>query len=365
MSLALGEIERLAGRTIIAGFEGTQLPSEIKRALAQGSLGGIILFKRNIKQILEFVEIIKEINSISSPEWRPIICIDQEGGRVVRLKAPLTVLPAARKLGDFNDPELTEAAGKLVGLELGALGITLNFAPVLDVDTATGHGGVIGDRCYGQTPVQVVTHGLAFARGLKRSAVVPCAKHFPGHGDAGLDSHVTLPEVAHDATRLRSIEIAPFAEWVTADMGPIMTAHVMFPSLDAENPATCSRPILTDLLRHDLGFKGVIFSDDMEMGAVSAIGDPGSIAIQSIRAGVDGLLVCRRLDIQSAICEALSRAARDDPAFANRLHISAHRIGACHLKAPDRAGPGPEWVGSDAHRAMQTALLKRLDGKPL
>ena len=200
-----------------------------------------------------------------------ITAVDQEGGRVVRLRNPLTALPPARRFGELDDPELTERAGALVGMELCAQGFTVNFAPVLDVDTYPS-SPVIGDRAFGATPAAVIRHAIPFARGLRRGGVVPCAKHFPGHGGAALDSHLTLPRVPHPRKRLDQVEIAPFATWCREAMGPVMSAHVVYPGLDPKRPATLSGAIIDGILRRDLGFEGVVFSDDLEMGAIEALG---------------------------------------------------------------------------------------------
>jgi beta-N-acetylhexosaminidase len=275
----------------------------------------------------------------------------------VRIKDPLTPLPAARKFGQIDDPKLTETAGRLVGKGLRALGFTLNLAPVLDVDTRSD-SQVIGDRSYGETARQVLRHGLSFARGLKDGGIIPCAKHFPGHGDAAVDSHFSLPRVEHSRERLESVEMEPFAAWARTGLGPIMTAHIIFPALDPDLPATMSKTILQGTLRRQFGFKGAILSDDLEMGAISDMEGPAAAAVKAIRAGVDGLLVCRKREAFEAVHQALAREAVQDPAFAQMLAHGWEKLAP--LGHPPGANVQPSWFGSDERRTLEDMVLPKL-----
>ncbi len=286
-----------------------------------------------------------------------MFCVDQEGGRVVRLRAPLTALPPARRLGETDDESLTEAAGRLVGLELASVGFNLDFAPVLDVDTHP-NSPVIGDRSFGRTTGPVLKHGIAFGAGLSKAGVSPCAKHFPGHGDAALDSHLKLPMVAHDRERLDEVELLPFTKWVASGLGPIMTAHVVYPALDPDNPATLSMPIVNGVLRQSMGFGGVVFTDDLEMGAITDYGGTAPAAVRSVRASVDGLLVCRQADLQEEVLERLTREAENDEDFEAMLKASAARIDTLCNKWNKTATFG--WLGSSAHERLRSEVLSRL-----
>lgn len=316
-----------------------------------------MLFKRNLEGPAQAAALIDEARSAAPSGAEPIVAVDQEGGRVARLKEPLVILPPARAVAALGDPELTRSAGRLVGIELAALGFTLDFAPVLDIDTNPA-SPVIGDRAFGGDPETVIRHGLAFARGLREGGVLPCGKHFPGHGDAAIDSHVGLPRVGLPAERLRVVEMAPFAAYAAERLGPIMTAHVVYPALDPDEPATASRAILTDELRGRLGFEGALITDDLEMGAVSRVGGPPAAAVRAIRAGADGLLVCRDREVREAVVEAVEREARDDAAFCARLAEAASRVGA--LERPRARAHGPEWLGSAEHAALRDAIARRL-----
>jgi beta-N-acetylhexosaminidase len=353
----LKNLQKLAGRVIIAGFDGTSLPADLASLVSGGALGGIVLFKRNIESVAQVAALIDEARSAAPRGSEPIVAVDQEGGRVARLKEPLAVLPSARSIAASGDPDLTRSVGRLVGLELNALGFTLDFAPVLDVDTNPA-SPVIGDRAFGACADIVIRHGLAFARGLREGGVLPCGKHFPGHGEAAVDSHLALPRVELEAERLREIEMAPFAAFAEARLGPIMTAHVVYPALDPDAPATASRAILTGELRGRLGFGGAVLTDDLEMGAVAQIGGPPAAAVRALRAGADGLLVCRSREVRDAVVEAIAREAALDAAFCGRLEEAALRIDA--LKVARERTHGPDWVGSAEHASMRDETMRRL-----
>src|SRR5690606_34075683 len=231
----------------------------------QGALGGVILFKRNLGTLEEIAELVAAIQDAYPSGVAPLVSIDQEGGRVARLGAPVVKLPPMRALGERDDADLTRRAARVLGAQLLALGIGVDFAPVLDVDTNPANP-VIGDRSFGRDPETVIRHALAFAEGLREAGVIACGKHFPGHGDTDLDSHLALPRIAHDRARLDRVELAPFRA-ARGKVPTIMTAHVVFDAIDPSVPATLSRAVIEGVLRGELGYDGVIVSDDLEMKA--------------------------------------------------------------------------------------------------
>jgi beta-N-acetylhexosaminidase len=274
------------------------------------------------------------------------------------VREPLNVLPPAETFGKIDNEQLTYDAGLLTGKELSALGFTLNFAPVMDVNT-NPDSPVIGDRSYGSDVNTVIKHSMAFAKGLVEGGVFPCAKHFPGHGDAAVDSHKGLPFVSHNIKRLEEIELAPFKHWAQNSAWPIMTAHVIYPALDKTKPATMSSKILTDILRSEFSFNGVIFSDDLEMGAIANETGEVSSALLSLEAGADALLVCSNLDLRSEIIESIAYKAKTNPTFYNRLKASANRVSnLSNLK--DRNVPF-SFIGSDTHQQQKDNLLKQIN----
>jgi beta-N-acetylhexosaminidase len=312
-----------AGQVLVVGYEGSQPPSELRERAQAGALGGFILFKRNLGNVAEVARLTAGVRAFFPPGLPPWIAIDQEGGRVARLGSPVVRLPAARVLGDLDDPGLTLEAGAVLGQQLAWLGINLDFAPVLDVATNPANP-VIGDRSYADHAARVIRHARAFAAGLAQASVTACGKHFPGHGDTQQDSHLTLPRLTHDQARLRQVELAPFAA-LAAELPCIMTAHVVFDAWDPGVPATLSPRVVTGLLREELGFGGLVFSDDMEMKAIAGEYGMDEAACRAIAAGCDVLLVCSKLDYIERAHAGLVQRAERDAAFAARLEQAAQR----------------------------------------
>jgi beta-N-acetylhexosaminidase len=325
------EIERWAGQLIVGGFPGPSIPHEFRTLLERGTVGGAILFKRNVGAIEDTAALIEELRACSAPApvW---IGIDQEGGRVQRLGAPFPQLPPMRALGALaagrpaaDGERIIEAAGAVVGEGLALLGVQQDFAPVLDVDTNPANP-VIGDRAFARDPSTVARLGAAFVRGLQGRGVAACGKHFPGHGDTHQDSHHALPSLQHGLERLRAIELPPFRAAIEAGVAGVMSAHVLFPALDPEHPATLSERVLEPLLRTELGFAGVIVSDDLEMRAITDHYRIEESVVRAVRAGCDQLLICHRIDLQEAAHRALVHAAESGALAPERLQQAASRI---------------------------------------
>ncbi|MBX7190523.1 MAG: beta-N-acetylhexosaminidase [Sandaracinaceae bacterium] len=349
-------IDALAGRVLCVGFPGTSLPAALAARLREDALGGVILFKRNLGALDEVAALIESVQG-ASPSRTPLVAIDQEGGRVARLGSPLVKLPPMRRLGERGDAALTERCGAVLGAQLAACGINVDFAPVLDVDTNPDNP-VIGDRSFGRDAETVITHALAFARGLSSAGVASCGKHFPGHGDTDLDSHLALPRIAHDRARLDRVELAPFRA-ARGVVPSIMTAHVVFDALDREVPATLSRRVITGLLREELGYDGVIVSDDLEMKAVFDRWGVAESAVRAIEAGCDLLLVCSRLELVDEAASALVARAREDEAFAARLADAAARVDAMRARFPAKTLRGAallERITSAGSAALEAEL---------
>jgi beta-N-acetylhexosaminidase len=296
------------------GFNGTTPSPEVLELVRRG-VHGVVIFARNVESAEQVAELVAALKRAAG---RPLlVAIDQEGGRVARLRAPhgFTELPPMRALGLLGDPGVARAAGALLGRELRAVGVDQDYAPVVDVDTNPANP-VIGDRSFSRDPARVAALGVALAEGLQSAGVAACAKHFPGHGDTSQDSHKDLPRLPHARERLDEVELLPFRALARAGVASVMTAHVVFEPLDPVRPATLS-PAVMRLLREEVGFQGCAISDDLEMGAVwehfpfeEAV--PGTVA-----AGVDALLICRTpahqhraIDLLRAAVEAgtLSRA---------------------------------------------------------
>lgn len=350
----MNALRSACGALIIGGFSGTSLPPSFARALAAGERAGAILFARNLlgrpdptkaggrasgdEMLRGLAALVTEIADATRDVAPPLVGIDQEGGRVARLGPPLLVLPPMRALAALL-PDEVRLVARAQGRELAALGITMNFAPVLDVDSNPANP-VIGDRAFGSDPQAVATLGLAFAAGLREGGVLPCGKHFPGHGDTALDSHLALPRVSADRARLDAVELAPFAASARAGLEAWMTAHVVFDALDAERPATLSRTVLQDVARDQLGFAGALLSDDLEMRAVSEGATPGELACASVAAGCDVLLICSSEEAQDQAFASLVHAAESSAVFRARVEEAAGRSAA--LRQTRRRPVSPE-----------------------
>jgi beta-N-acetylhexosaminidase len=293
------------GQLLFAGFEGTEVPRELAELLAQGRIGGVILFARNIEGPAQVARLTAALHAAASADAPVLLAIDQEGGRVQRLRAPWTEWPPMRWLGERDDLAATTAVATALARELGDLGIGLDFAPVVDVDT-NPQNPVIGDRSFSRDPARVARHAAAFISAMQAAGVAACAKHFPGHGDTQSDSHLELPRLDHDLDRLREVELPPFRAAIAAGVASVMTAHVLFPRLDRARPATLA-PDVMNLLRGELGYDGVVFGDDLEMKAVADHFAPEPLVRGCLEAGCDALLVCRRMDLVREVLRLLER----------------------------------------------------------
>lgn len=333
----MNELDRMAGRVLVCGFDGLEAPTAIRRWFSHGALGGIILFRRNIHDPERAAALVESCLADADADLPHLVCVDQEGGRVARFGEPVLRLPPMRKLASAGDPELTRNAAEVLAKQLRAIGVTLNFAPVLDVDT-NPLNPIIGDRSFGNAPDAVVEQALAFAAGLHDGGVLACGKHFPGHGDTDLDSHLALPRLRHDRARLDEVELAPFRA-AAKRLPSLMTAHVVFEALDPDVPATMSEPAITGLLRGELKFDGAIFSDDLEMKAVTDSYSIEEAGVRAIEAGCDLLLVCSDLDAAMRLREALVSRAHESEPFRIRLRDACARADALRRRLLDLPPP--------------------------
>lgn len=330
------DLHRLAASVVIVGLEGLRPDPRARELIAQG-ISGVILFKRNVDDPRDVAELCSELKREAGRPF--LLCVDQEGGRVARLRGvPFTEVPAMRAVGERREEALAFDVGRLLAREVRAAGFDVDFAPVLDVDTNPANP-VIGDRSLAREAHHVARLGVALAKGLESEGVASCGKHFPGHGDTAQDSHLTLPRLPHGMERLRAIELVPFMAYARAGLASIMTAHVVFEALDPDIPATFSARALTELLRGEMGFGGVLVSDDLEMSAIADRFGTAEAAVRAVGAGVDLLLVCHRPDRQQAAIDALAKEAATSPAFRQRLEQAAGRV--ADLRARFAAPPRP------------------------
>jgi beta-N-acetylhexosaminidase len=352
----------------MAGFEGKSVPSFLAGWLRDGTAGGVVLFSRNLEGPRQVKDLCREIRSAAGKgRPAPLIAIDQEGGRVTRLKDPrFTRFPPARSYSLFccHAERAAEAAGAVLAEELSAVGIDVNFAPVLDVDS-NPRNSVIGDRALGSEPETVARLGIAFFRGSLSRGVLPVGKHFPGHGGTDADSHEELPVVRRARKSLLAREVFPFAEAVRAGIPALMTAHVLYTALDRETPATLSRRIVTGLLREKLSFRGVVFSDALEMKAISRNYGAGQAAVMALSAGCDAVLVCRGENEQAEAAESLAREWRDSAGFRKITAAANRRVARFRgmLPVPGERRASLRSVGAKGHRALAELLSERWESR--
>ncbi len=318
------KIKHKVGQLFMIGFQGPRLSPEIIQLIKEYNVGGVILFRRNVQDPSQLYDLCQELQSLSNTHPL-LIAVDHEGGRVCRLPLPFTQFPTSLSLGNLRSYSLTYAMAEVMAKELKAVGINMNMAPVLDVNT-NPKNPVIGDRSFGENSTVVSSLGLAIIVGLQDQGVIPCGKHFPGHGDTSLDSHERLPTVHHSLKRLQEIDLKPFSHAISNRLRAIMTAHVLYPALDPKYPATLSKKISHTLLRHTMGFEGLVVSDDLEMGAITHQWGMGQASVRAISAGVDLLLICHDHKRQVDGMEAVIQAVQSGKIPQSRLEASLNRV---------------------------------------
>ena len=288
---------------IVSGFEGTCLNSRTEKLINEQGIGGLILFERNYHNPKQLKNLIDDLQSLTAQNSPPLfISVDQEGGRVARLKEPFTQFPPMCCLGEANSDDLAYRFGIAMGKEMKAVGINMDYAPVLDVHS-NPENPIIGNRAISSNPEVVARLGCKIIQGFKDAGTFPVGKHFPGHGDTSQDSHLTLPRVERSKESLEKMELVPFAQAFQEGLEVIMTAHVVYPAWDENFAATFSKYILNDMLRKKMTFQGLVMSDDLEMRAVTQT--PEELPSLAINAGVDLFLICHDLDKVTRLQDAM------------------------------------------------------------
>ncbi len=320
-----GELPELAATVLQPGFVGTTAPDWVRRWLGEG-LGGVALFARNVESPAQVAALTAQLRA-ERPDV--IVAIDEEAGDVTRFESRHgSSRPGNLALGAIDDPQLTEAVARDLGTDLANAGITLDYAPDTDVNSNPDNP-VIGVRAFGAEAALVARHSAAFVRGLQEAGVAACAKHFPGHGDTSVDSHHAVPVIDRSRAELEECELRPFRAAVAAGVQAVMTGHLLVPAYDRELPATLSRAILTDLLRTELGFRGLIVTDGIEMQAVRRKYGLAGASVRALAAGVDAICVGGdHADEQTAtqLRDAIVAAVRSGELPEERLRDAAARV---------------------------------------
>jgi beta-N-acetylhexosaminidase len=348
------DIRRYAGDLILCGFAGTVLDSELKDFLKQVQPAGLVLFARNVESPAAAGQLCAELKSHRAANPL-LLAVDQEGGRVARLGPPLTTWPPMRALGACGAPELAHQVGAALATELRALHIDVNFAPVLDVHTNPDNP-IIGNRAISEDPQAAGPLAAAFIHGMQQQGVAACGKHFPGHGDTDLDSHLALPRLDHGLARLRQVEWPPFAAAIGAAVSSIMTAHLMVPQLDAYLPATLSPRILKTYLKKELGFSGIVVGDDTEMKALADHYTPQQIARLGLEAGLDVFLPCHGYGHTIDIYEGIVMAAENNADIQIALGLAGERVRSWRRTWYRAPAASTASLGWETHRQLAGRL---------
>lgn len=362
--MSVKDFRRHAGQLAIAGFAGHSIPPDLRLLAREFDLGGIILFARNVESPEQVADVARQAQELAQelPLW---VSVDQEGGRVARLKAPFTVWPPMATLGRSGDARLVERFGRALAAELKAVGISMDYTPVLDILTNRDNP-VIGDRALADKAEDVARLGTVLIRTLQAEGIAACGKHFPGHGDTSVDSHFELPLIEHPPDRIERVELVPFKAAIEADVAAIMTAHILIPALDPERPATLSPAIVTGILRERLGYRGLVLSDDLEMKAIANRYGISEATVAAVGAGCDAVLMCgAEQDKQVAALEAVIHAVEAGTLPLKRVEdaLARHRRVKERFLAPPRpkvlAGAALRQVlGRDEHQAVADDMAR-------
>ncbi len=339
-TLELSELNTMIGSLFTVGIASTEPDRNALSLIREHKVGGVILFARNIENPLQVASLCRSLQeeAIAATETPLFLAIDQEGGRVARLKEPFTLHPGASEIARSPDP-LEQAArfASITATEMSLVGLNMNMAPVLDVPSGEPERHLSG-RTFGSKPEMVASLGMKVVEELQSRKILAVAKHFPGLGKANLDPHHMLPIIDSPGSEIEDRDLVPFKAAIKAGVSGIMTSHAMYPGLDPGTPATLSRKIITDLLRKKLGFGGLVITDDLEMGAVAGgLGVAGS-AVEAFKAGVDILLVCENFDSIVESIDAVKRAVIRGDIPPSRLRESTGRIRRAKAAIP--ADPG-------------------------
>lgn len=319
-------LEEKIGQLLIIGLEDKVVNDTTRIMIEEYKVGGFIYFARNIESDIQLLNLTNDLKSLNENNPAPLfVSIDEEGGRVSRLPKEYKRLPESKTIGDFNDPQLSYEYGELLGLRLNTIGINLNFAPVLDINS-NSNNPVIGNRSFGNTADVVSTNGIALLKGIESTGVIPTVKHFPGHGDTSIDSHINLPIVNKNLKELEDLELVPFKLAIEENVDMIMVAHILFPELDPIFPSTMSNKILTELLRKDLGFDGIIISDDMTMGAVIENYTLDVAVLEFLKAGGDIALICHGQDNPIKVINFIKESINNGEITLEEIDEKVYRI---------------------------------------
>ena len=314
-----------AGQVVICGLKGYEIDSDVTSLIQDSKVGGVILFAKNIKDSTQLATITNSIKNLSNPEIPPIIAIDEEGGMVSRMPSDIESMPSAYSIAQTGNTDLCYQSGEIIGKQLNALGLSTGFSPVLDI-WSNPDNMIISSRAYGTTPEDVSTYATQVMLGLKSQEVIPVGKHFPGHGDTLDDSHYSLPVITKTKSELESYEFIPFKTAIDNGIPAIMVGHLLCTDIDNTYPASLSKTMVTGILKTELGFNGVVFTDDLTMDAIDNQYSVEDAGVMALNAGCDMLLVCHGYDNATNTINNIISAVENGTLSESRLNDAVYRI---------------------------------------
>ncbi|QEY21815.1 beta-N-acetylhexosaminidase [Psychrobacillus sp. AK 1817] len=318
-------LEEKVGQMIFGGIEGVELSEKSREMIREDKVGGIIFFKDNLVNANQIVTLLNSIKAENMQQQYPLFLgIDQEGGRVTRIPE-LSNLPTNKQIGKKDNPALAFQLGELLGKQLNAFGFNLDFAPVLDVDS-NPNNPVIGDRSFGSDPKLVSELGISTMKGLQSENVISVIKHFPGHGDTEVDSHIELPIVSKNMKELQALEFIPFQNALKSGADVVMIGHILLPEIDANKPSSISNVVITKILREQLKYEGVVMTDDMTMKAILDNYEIGEAAVEAVKAGNDIVLIAHDYEKVHRAIQAILEAVRNEEIKVEQIDRSVERI---------------------------------------
>lgn len=319
-------INEKIGQMFIIGFEGYEPDEYIKELIVKNHVGGIILFSKNISTVEQTKILINELNQLNSEnKVKLFMSVDEEGGMVSRIPKEMGAFEAAWDVGSTGDLIYAYEHGKAIGTTLKSLGFNVDFAPVLDVNS-NPNNPVIGTRAFSNDPYVVRDMAVQVYKGLKEEGIIAVGKHFPGHGDTSVDSHLAVPVIDKSLKQLEEIELIPFEYAIKEEIPMIMTSHLMMPQLDGKEVASLSEIIMKDILRGKLNFNGVTISDDMVMGGITENYRVEEGTVKAIEAGQDMVILSSGYENQIAAIEAVKKAVNDGRISEEKINESVYRI---------------------------------------
>lgn len=319
-------LDEKIGQMIISGVDGYTLGPNTTKLIKDYHVGGFIILGENVKNTNQLLSLVNSLKTTNKSNSIPLFLgIDEEGGRITRMPHEFNRFPTNQTIGEVNNGTLSYQIGSLLSDELNAFGLNMDFAPVLDINS-NPNNPVIGDRSFGTSPQVVSKLGIQTMKGIQSGNIISVVKHFPGHGDTSVDSHKGLPTVNNTMARLESFELVPFQQAIENHADGVMIAHILLPKIDAQYPSSMSKAIITDMLRKDLNFDGVVFTDDMTMGAITKNFNISDAAVKSVQAGTDIILVCNLYSNEIAVIQGIKEAVQKGELSEERINQSVYRI---------------------------------------